>query len=81
MVVPGKMRDVGSESTIVGFILDDEGHWIAELSCGHRQHVRHRPPYVERAWVLSETERAAKIGCPIVCGSCAGERAKPRDLP
>jgi hypothetical protein len=63
-------------SIIVGFSLDEEEHWIAELSCGHRQHVRHRPPFVEREWVLTESGRAAKIGHLIECGAC--ERAGKR---
>lgn len=29
---------------IVGFDRDEEGDWVALLECGHRQHVRHRPP-------------------------------------
>jgi len=43
---------------IVGFQQDDEGDWVAELSCGHNQHVRHRPPFRPRPWVLSPVERA-----------------------
>ncbi|MCB1185380.1 DUF3565 domain-containing protein, partial [bacterium] len=34
--------------TITGFIQDEAGDWIALLACGHRRHVRHRPPLVER---------------------------------
>jgi hypothetical protein len=30
------------EWRIVGFHQDTEGDWVAELDCGHRQHVRHR---------------------------------------
>jgi hypothetical protein len=28
----------------VGYHQDEEQNWVAELSCGHQQHVRHRPP-------------------------------------
>jgi len=59
-------------SRIVGYHQDEEKNWIAALSCGHRQHVRHRPPFVERPWVLTEAGRAAKIGEPIVCRECIG---------
>jgi hypothetical protein len=31
----------GMEQRITGFHLDDESHWVAELVCGHYQHVRH----------------------------------------
>ncbi len=60
-------------STIVGYHQDEEKDWVAELSCGHQQHVRHRPPLVERPWVLTEAGRAAKIGQPIMCAECARE--------
>jgi hypothetical protein len=30
---------------IVGFHQDEHQDWVAELSCGHNQHVRHRPPF------------------------------------
>jgi uncharacterized protein (DUF488 family) len=58
-------------STIVGYHQDEEKNWVAELSCGHRQHVRHRPPFIERPWVLTETGRAGKIGHAIACAECA----------
>ena len=45
--------------TIDGFHLDDAGDWVAELSCLHGQHVRHRPPFRDRAWV--ETEDGARL--------------------
>ncbi|MFT4728722.1 MAG: hypothetical protein ACI9UN_003235 [Granulosicoccus sp.] len=28
---------------ITGFHQDDKADWVAELSCGHGQHVRHNP--------------------------------------
>ena len=34
--------------TIEGFRHDGAGEWVAELSCLHGQHVRHRPPFQER---------------------------------
>jgi hypothetical protein len=60
-------------STIVGYHQDEEKHWVAELSCGHHQHVRHRPPFIERPWVLTESGRAAKIGYPVKCAECMRE--------
>jgi hypothetical protein len=62
-------------SSIVGYHQDEEKHWVAELSCGHQQHVRHQPPFSERPWVLTEAGRAAKIGHPILCAECAREAA------
>src|SRR5262245_30760379 len=58
-------------STIVGYHLDEEKNWVAELSCGHQQHVRHRPPLIERPWVETEAGRVGKIGHPVVCAECA----------
>jgi len=42
------------EQPITGFHLDEENDWVAELACGHFQHVRHKPPWVERPWVVTE---------------------------
>jgi hypothetical protein len=58
---------------IVGYERDDEGHWRAELTCGHRQHVRHDPPLVTRTWVLSEEGRAARLGLELDCKRCDEE--------
>ena len=55
---------------IVGFHQDDEGHWVAELACGHGQHVRHDPPLVSRPWVLTEAWRQEFLGCELVCKLC-----------
>jgi tellurite resistance-related uncharacterized protein len=55
---------------IVGFHQDEDGDWVAELSCLHNQHIRHRPPFQERRWVLDETERAARVGAELDCPLC-----------
>ena len=47
---------------------------MAELACGHDQHVRHRPPFQLRAWVLHPGERAGRLGTPLDCPLC--ERAE-----
>ncbi len=56
--------------TISAFERDEKGDWVAELSCWHRQHVRHLPPFQERQWVLSAEGRASHVGSPIECGPC-----------
>lgn len=43
---------------------------MAELVCGHTQHVRHTPPMQDRPWVLSEAGRAEKIGQALECLFC-----------
>jgi tellurite methyltransferase len=55
---------------IEGFHQDGAGEWVAELSCLHGQHVRHRPPFQERPWVLSEAGRAERIGAELDCPLC-----------
>jgi hypothetical protein len=30
---------------IAGYHRDDDDHWVAELASGHREHVRHEPPW------------------------------------
>jgi hypothetical protein len=65
--------------TIVSFGQDDRGDWVADLSCLHRQHVRHQPPFRDRPWVLEESGRAAHIGSELDCPLC--DRAElPDDL-
>lgn len=56
--------------TIDGFRQDDEGDWVAELSCLHSQHVRHRPPFQNRPWVTSEAGRAGHVGSQLDCPQC-----------
>jgi cytochrome c-type biogenesis protein CcmH/NrfF len=58
------------ERTITGFHRDSDGDWVAELSCGHGQHVRHRPPFQQRPWVLDDAERDARIGAALDCPLC-----------
>lgn len=58
------------ESAIVGFHRDEEGHWIAELACGHSQHVRHRPPIEVREWVVTEEGRRGRMGAGLPCRHC-----------
>lgn len=55
---------------IDGFHQDDDGHWVAELSCLHNQHVRHLPPFQERPWVISESERVERVGAKLDCPLC-----------
>ena len=56
--------------TVEGFHRDGAGEWVAELSCLHGQHVRHRPPFQERPWVLSRAGRAERVGGELDCPRC-----------
>jgi uncharacterized protein DUF3565 len=58
------------ERRIVGFHQDDEDHWVAELECGHGQHVRHEPPWQVREWVTTAEGRATWLGRPLDCRRC-----------
>jgi hypothetical protein len=55
---------------IVGFHQDDEQHWVAELECGHQQHVRHNPPWIQREWVVTAEGRAGMLGQTLNCIVC-----------
>lgn len=55
---------------IDGFHQDEHGDWIAELRCGHGQHVRHKPPFWSRPWVLTEAGRNEKLGAELPCVLC-----------
>jgi tellurite methyltransferase len=55
---------------ITGFDRDEHGDWVAVLACGHRQHVRHAPPFQLRPWVETEAGRDAHLGAELTCPSC-----------
>lgn len=63
---------------ITGFHLDEEGHWVADLACGHAQHVRHDPPWQQRPWVITEAGRDGRKGSELDCVRCdRGEPVSP----
>ena len=55
---------------IADFHVDVNGDWVADLDCGHGQHMRHRPPLVMRPWVATEAGRAAMLGSTLECVRC-----------
>ena len=59
---------------IVGYHLDEERHWVADLDCGHAQHVRHDPPWQVREWVTTPAGRERFLGTPLNCVKCDAER-------
>jgi len=62
---------------IVGFHQDAAGEWLAALSCGHEQHVRHQPPFTLRPWAVSDEGRASKLGALLPCTGC-DRRERPK---
>ncbi len=61
---------------IAGFHQDEESFWVAELECGHNQHIRHRPPMVIRPWVNHEKGRHERLGTLLACKACDSESAE-----
>lgn len=62
-----------ASQSVVGFHQDEEGHWVADLACGHAQHVRHDPPWQVRPWVLTDVGRTAHLGMTLECVRCPPE--------
>lgn len=62
---------------IEGYHRDEEGDWVAELACGHNQHVRHDPPWQLRPWVTTQEGRASRLGHELDCKKC--DRGEPAD--
>lgn len=58
------------ERPITRFEFDSEGDPVAILSCGHPQHVRHNPPFINRPWVTTEKGRDSMIGQMLNCVRC-----------
>ncbi|ARN22989.1 DUF3565 domain-containing protein [Piscinibacter gummiphilus] len=67
------------DQPITGFHQDDERHWVAELACGHNQHVRHDPPWQLRPWVITAEGRSAALGWVLACRKC--DQGAARDRP
>jgi hypothetical protein len=46
---------------------------VADLACGHTQHMRHNPPWIERPWVMTPEGRQNHLGGTLDCRQCAAE--------
>ncbi|PHQ32362.1 DUF3565 domain-containing protein [Rhodopirellula bahusiensis] len=68
------------QQPIVAYHEDDEDHWVARLQCGHNQHVRHDPPWMNREWVTTLEGRESMLGHRLQCKKC-DELAPPDDIP
>jgi hypothetical protein len=58
---------------IIAFHQDEMGDWVADLDCGHGQHVRHNPPWMMRPWVVTEAGRRTRVGTELECKKCDEE--------
>jgi hypothetical protein len=63
--------------SIIGYHKDEEDHWVAELNCGHFQHVRHKPPFINRPWVVTQQGRESMLGEELNCKKC--DSGAPKD--
>jgi tellurite resistance-related uncharacterized protein len=66
---------------MVGFRTDEHGDWVALLDCGHPQHVRHTPPFMNRPWVTTEEGRRGKLGQHLDCVRCDRFELPPHFVP
>lgn len=57
----------------VRFLQDENQEWFTILSCGHKRHVRHRPPWMDRSWVMTKKGRDSRIGMETICRLCERE--------
>jgi hypothetical protein len=73
---PMQAKVSGTPRRIVGFHQDDRFDWVADLECGHQQHVRHNPPWTSRHWVTTPQGRKDHIGSELPCSLCAAEPSK-----
>lgn len=64
---------------IVGYHQDEHHDWVAELECGHYQHVRHNPPWINRPWVVTLETRSKFLGQILNCVKC--DAGDPSDRP
>jgi hypothetical protein len=77
MMANGSLRAM--RRRITGYHRDEERDWVAELDCGHNQHVRHNPPWISRPWVTTEEGRAGMLGTELDCRKC--DRGEAADGP
>ena len=65
------------QRAITAYHTDDEGHWVADLECGHTQHLRHTPPWQNRPWVTTAEGRREHLGTLLDCRQCDQARLSP----
>jgi len=67
---PSQTHAVDIPRKIIDFHLDEFFDWVADLECGHQQHVRHNPPWTNRHWVTTPQGRLEHIGQNLLCVTC-----------
>ena len=74
-------REAMVQRKIIGFHQDEAQEWVADLEWGHKQHVRHTPPWLKRPWVVSPEGRRSRLRYTLDCkhgDHGAHESAPPR---
>ncbi|MFT6926724.1 MAG: hypothetical protein ACJAZP_002344 [Psychromonas sp.] len=64
------------KQAIIAYHKDQENDWVAELLCGHFQHVRNNPPFICRPWVTTQKGRCSMLGYQLNCKKCDSGAAK-----
>jgi len=62
--------ELSMQQAITGYHKDVLDDWVAELQCGHFQHVRHNPPFINRPWVVTKKGRHSMLGYKLNCKKC-----------
>lgn len=55
---------------IVKYHQNKQEYWVAELDCGHKQNLRHNPPFIIRPWVKTVKGRQDHLGSTVNCAAC-----------
>ncbi len=67
---PMSARYGGTPKKIVGFHMDVNRDWVADLECGHQKHVRRDSPYTDHHWVTTAQGRTEHMGQELACSAC-----------
>ncbi len=62
------------QQAIIGFHLDEENDWVADLACGSTARMRHNPPWQNCLWVI--TEQGRRSGVMLECKKCEEEMSE-----
>lgn len=66
----GRALLIPPQQAILSFHRDTLGDCVARLACGHHQHTRDDPPWINRPWVRTASGRAAMVGTRLPCVKC-----------
>jgi len=73
---PMQALAAGTPRKIVSFHMNECFDWVADLECGHQQHVRRNPPFATRHWVTTPQGRSEHLGEVLLCSVCSPVHSK-----